>query len=364
MINKRIERKKNLQFSEKLFHWHKTIDRRLPWTGIKDAYKIWLAEIILQQTRVEQGLPYYQKFVLRFPTVFELANAEEDEVLKLWQGLGYYSRARNMHHTAKEVVLHYNASFPTRYEHLIKLKGIGDYSASAISSFAANEAHAVVDGNVVRVLSRVFGINDNYQSTAGKKLYKNIAQQLLPEKKAGKYNQAIMDFGALQCVPRNPDCKSCVFNSSCVAFKKKIVHHLPQKRMKVLIKKRYFNYFIIEHDSNILLQRRTASDIWKGLYQLPLIETEKEYSFAELLKTENSAVPGLHKMSALSDVFRHKQKLTHLEVHFAFYKLSLGVKDYRRMSKIFLSVAVRDLDKYSFPRTLAYYINISLSSTK
>lgn len=364
MINKRIERKKALDFSDKLLSWHQNINRGLPWVGIKDAYRIWLSEIILQQTRVEQGLPYYQQFIRRFPTVRSMAEATEDDVLKLWQGLGYYSRARNMYYTAGMVTQQYRGKFPTSYDELIKLKGIGAYSAAAIASFAANEPRAVVDGNVVRVLARVFGLSIDYQRSEGKKLFSHVAQQLLPVEKAGRYNQAIMDFGALQCVPRSPECGSCVMERICYASRKKQVARLPVKRKKHELKKRYLHFFIICHQDEVLIEQRTAKDIWKGLYQFPLIETEAETPFNELLQSDKAKSLGLEAMQGMKDINRHKQKLSHQELHFTVYQLWCRGNTFNTLARQYMAVPATHLKKYSFPKTLAYYTDISLYSSK
>lgn len=364
MINKRIERKKALDFSDKLLSWHQNINRGLPWVGIKDAYRIWLSEIILQQTRVEQGLPYYQQFIRRFPTVRSMAEATEDDVLKLWQGLGYYSRARNMYYTAGIVTQQYRGKFPTSYDELIKLKGIGAYSAAAIASFAANEPRAVVDGNVVRVLARVFGLSIDYQRSEGKKLFSHVAQQLLPVEKAGRYNQAIMDFGALQCVPRSPECGSCVMERICYASRKKQVARLPVKRKKHELKKRYLHFFIICHQDEVLIEQRTAKDIWKGLYQFPLIETEAETPFNELLQSDKAKSLGLEAMQGMKDINRHKQKLSHQELHFTVYQLWCRGNTFNTLARQYMAVPATHLKKYSFPKTLAYYTDISLYSSK
>lgn len=364
MINKRIERKKALDFSDKLLSWHQNINRGLPWVGIKDAYRIWLSEIILQQTRVEQGLPYYQQFIRRFPTVRSMAEATEDDVLKLWQGLGYYSRARNMYYTAGMVTQQHRGKFPTSYDELIKLKGIGAYSAAAIASFAANEPRAVVDGNVVRVLARVFGLSIDYQRSEGKKLFSHVAQQLLPVEKAGRYNQAIMDFGALQCVPRSPECGSCVMERICYASRKKQVARLPVKRKKHELKKRYLHFFIICHQDEVLIEQRTAKDIWKGLYQFPLIETEAETPFNELLQSDKAKSLGLEAMQGMKDINRHKQKLSHQELHFTVYQLWCRSNTFNTLARQYMAVPATHLKKYSFPKTLAYYTDISLYSSK
>jgi A/G-specific adenine glycosylase len=281
-------------FYKTLINWYLKNNRDLPWRKSKDPYKIWLSEIMLQQTRVAQGLPYFIRFTEAFPTVFDLANAEESEVLKLWQGLGYYSRARNLHFTAKYVAFELNGVFPTSYKELLKLKGVGDYTASAIASICYDEPAAVVDGNVYRVLARFFGIDKPINSTDGIKEFKSLAQSLIQDENPGRYNQAIMDFGALHCKPQNPLCDECPLANSCVAFEKKIVAELPVKLKKIKIKKRFFNYLVIVTSNNeTIFSERTGKGIWQGLYQFPLIETKNSITVNELVSNEDfvSLVP-------------------------------------------------------------------------
>ena len=266
------------EFSNRLVAWYLQNKREMPWRLTRNPYKIWLSEIILQQTRVEQGLPYYNSFLSAFPTIFDLANASEDEVLKLWQGLGYYTRARNLHSCAKHIVNELNGNFPNTYDELLKLKGVGDYTASAIASICFDQPTAVVDGNVYRVLSRVFGIDTPINSTQGKKEFKALAQQLIDPSQPANFNQAIMEFGAIQCKPKNPYCLHCDFNDGCYALQKNGIHKLPVKLSKTNVKKRYFNYLVFKSIINTtILEQRTKSGIWQGLYQFPLIEfTQKE----------------------------------------------------------------------------------------
>ncbi len=259
-------------FSSAIHQWYKINKRDLPWRNLKDPYIIWLSEIILQQTRVAQGLPYFNKFVAAYPTVFDLAHAPQDEVLRLWQGLGYYSRARNLHGTAQVIVSKYNGIFPSSYSHLLKLKGVGQYTAAAIASFAFDEDVAVVDGNVYRVLARYFGIETDINSGKGQKDFKQLAQQLLPKGLAAEHNQGIMEFGALQCVPVSPDCSICPLNETCVAFLKKEVSQLPIKINKTKIKQRYFSYHVFLKDRQLFLHKRETNDIWQGLYNFHLLE--------------------------------------------------------------------------------------------
>ena len=262
-----------MAFSEDIIVWYEQHKRDLPWRHTTDPYVIWLSEVILQQTRVEQGLPYFDRFLARFPDVTSFASATEGDILLHWQGLGYYSRARNMHRAAKAVVADYGGIFPHRYDDLITLKGIGEYTAAAIASFSADEPRAVVDGNVFRVLARYFGIDDPINSTGGRKVFLNVAQELLDDSRPGLYNQAIMEFGALQCKPKNPDCGSCVLRLDCRALREGTVHRLPVKRKGKASRNRYFNYFVVADGDRILMNKRGGGDIWEGLYELPLVET-------------------------------------------------------------------------------------------
>ena len=256
-------------FSSVLLKWYQANKRDLPFRQTKDPYLIWLSEIIFQQTRIAQGLAYYEKFSKRFPSPRALARATEDEVLKLWQGLGYYSRARNLHAAAKSM----NGQFPTTYEKVRALKGVGDYTAAAICSMAYDMPYAVVDGNVYRVLARVFGIDTPIDSTEGKKEFTALAQDLLDKKHPGDYNQAIMDFGAMVCTPQAPQCLLCPLAKKCVAYQTGRVDDLPVKAQKTKVTERYFHYIYVEQGANIWLHKRGAGDVWQNLYEPPLVET-------------------------------------------------------------------------------------------
>jgi A/G-specific adenine glycosylase len=271
-------------FSEILIFWYLKNNRDLPWRKTKNPYFIWLSEIMLQQTRVAQGMSYYLKFTENYPTVSDLANASETEVLKMWQGLGYYSRARNLHFTAKYISKELNGKFPSTFKEIIALKGIGDYTASAIASICFDEPTAVVDGNVYRVLARYFGIQTPINSSAGIKEFKELAQSLLDKNQSGTFNQAIMDFGALVCKPQNPLCDECPFSKSCVAIQKNLTKDLPVKEQKIKVKKRYFNYLVVTtNDDKTILTQRNDKGIWQGLFQFPLIETDKSVNEKELI---------------------------------------------------------------------------------
>ena len=273
-------------FSKKIIKWYRAHKRDLPWRDTKDPYKIWLSEIILQQTRVAQGLPYFEAFITRFPDVRTLAEAEEEEVLKLWQGLGYYSRARNLHASARYIQNTLKGNFPASYKDLLNLKGVGAYTAAAVASFAFNEAVPAIDGNVNRVLSRYFGVHIPVDSAKGKQIIKDLANAIIDRKQPALFNQALMEFGALQCVPGMPDCASCPLSGSCVALEKGVILELPVKKAKLRIERRYFNYIVIDNAGETLLQKRTAKGIWRNLYEFPLIESEKALDFRELLRQD------------------------------------------------------------------------------
>lgn len=308
-------------FSNRLIYWYLQNKRDLPWRNTHDPYKIWLSEIILQQTRVDQGMAYYYKFIKHFPTVIDLAKATEEQVLKLWQGLGYYSRARNLHFSAKYIVNEFKAEFPTTYNEIIKLKGVGDYTASAIASICFNETAAVVDGNVYRVLARYFGIDTPINSTKGIKEFKQIAQQLIDKKNPGTHNQAIMEFGARLCKPQNPDCLVCPLNDSCVALSEKRVKELPVKDKKITIRKRYFNYLVIHTKNNKTKFVKRNNGIWKNLYQFPLIETALDINEQQLVEHNNfnSIFKGLNVTIKLFNKDSTVHKLSHQHIYTKFW---------------------------------------------
>jgi len=271
-------------FSKKIVEWYDEYHRDLPWRNTQDAYKIWLSEIILQQTRVAQGLPYFKKFIHQYPDVQSLARAKEREVLRLWQGLGYYTRARNLHKCAKEVLEKYTGKFPDSFEELKKLPGIGDYTAAAIASFAYDKCVAVVDGNVYRVLSRVFGIATNIASPEGKMIFTKKANEVISTSEPALHNQAMMEFGAIHCTPLNPLCEECVFKKMCIAYKENLQCVLPVKIKKQKITRRFFYYFLIRNSGKILMTERKHKGIWKGLFDFPLHEEKKAISPESVLK--------------------------------------------------------------------------------
>ena len=289
-----------MSFAPKILNWYYEHQRNLPWRETRDPYKVWLSEIILQQTRVAQGMPYYLRFVEAFPTVHDLANAPEEQVLKLWQGLVYYSRARNLHATAKTVVEDFDGKFPDTYKGLKSLKGVGDYTASAIASFCFDAPEPVVDGNVYRVLSRYFGIDIPINSTEGIKYFKELAREVMDSENIRDYNQGIMEFGAIQCAPKNPYCLLCPLQESCVALQENKVDQLPVKLNKTKIRNRYFNYLVLlDDDGNTILEQRRGKGIWQNLYQFPLIESERMLQAKELrpLINKNTMVPETQSLS-------------------------------------------------------------------
>lgn len=330
-----------MKFSKLLIQWYLQNKRDLPWRNDTNPYTIWLSEIMLQQTRVAQGLPYFLRFTKAFPTVFDLANADEEQVLKLWQGLGYYSRARNLHATAKYIAFELDGQFPKTYSELLKLKGIGEYTAAAIASFSYNESVPVVDGNVFRVLSRYFDVETDIASSGAKKEFAELASALLPKDKAYLFNQAIMEFGALQCVPKNPDCAICVFNDSCLALQQKKVAQLPIKSKKLKVTDRYFNYLVFsDEDNKTKISKRTQKGIWHNLYEFPLLETisaESEETIIELIRNQNFVENRIEAIELFNEIpIRHK--LSHQHLHIRFWKIKVKGKiqnaiDYETASK-------------------------------
>lgn len=339
-------------FTETLLAWYAENKRELPWRGTTDPYRIWISEIILQQTRVAQGYDYFLRFMERFPDVAQLAEASEDEVLKYWQGLGYYSRARNLHEAAKSM----NGRFPETYEGVRALKGVGDYTAAAICSIAYNMPYAVVDGNVYRVLSRYLGIDTPIDSTEGKKLFAALADEMLDKVHPGTYNQAIMDFGAVQCTPQNPACLYCPLADSCSALSQGRVLSLPVKQHKTKTTDRYFNYLLVRQGDGIYIHKRTGNDIWKNLFELPLVETE-----ADLAEDDFRVLPQVRALMdeagqpLLRCVCRGvKHVLSHRVIHANFYEMLMpaeagALKEYQR-------VAVDDLERYAVPRLVHAFL--------
>lgn len=344
-------------FTPLLLQWAKTIQRDMPWKGEKNPYLIWLSEIILQQTRVEQGTAYFLKFKANYPTVKDLANAPQDEVLKLWEGLGYYSRARNLHFTAKYIANELDGVFPSDYKSILALKGVGTYTAAAIASFAYDLPHAVVDGNVYRVLSRVFGIRTPIDSTVGKKEFAALAQELLSNDQAAVYNQAIMDFGAIQCVPKMPNCQICPMHKKCIAYQEDLISELPVKEKKTKKRTRYFNYLVIEQGENTFIEKRVEKDIWQDLYQFPMIEKTDIVEQAVLESSAEWKSIFIHNTATIVAVSTiYKQQLSHQKIIARFWEIQLSNTENLNPQNI-IKVKQEDLRTFAFPKIIDTYLN-------
>ncbi len=343
------------EFAPVLLDWNRRHNRRsMPWKGEKDPYRIWLSEIILQQTRVDQGLQYYERFVQAFPTIQQLAAAPDEKVMKLWEGLGYYTRARNLLATARYISSQLDGKFPSSYPDILALKGVGPYTAAAIASFAFNLPHAVVDGNVFRVLARVFGIDIPTDTTEGKNYFTSLADELLDTRKPGIYNQAIMDFGATICKPVAPLCQQCCFRSTCVALAEHRIAELPVKEKKLKIKQRWFYYLILEYRGKKAIRQRTAKDIWQDLYEFPLIEMEKESTVSQVLKNAEKTgilVPGSYEQVSVSVPV--SQQLSHQRIAGNFIHLRLKEKP---AANNWMWATKTTLRSYAFPRFINQYL--------
>ena len=334
-------------FSLLIRFWYRQNARNLPWRDTNNPYFIWLSEIILQQTRVDQGLNYYNKFIKHFPTVYELAKADEETVLNLWQGLGYYSRARNLHFAAQQVLNEFEGVFPSTYEGVKSLKGVGDYTAAAISSFAYNLPHAVLDGNVFRVLSRYFADETPIDSVMGKKMFQKYAQELLDQQYPAEHNQAIMEMGALICKPKNPNCQSCVLNESCLAFRNNKVQSYPVKSKKIKVRNRYFNY-LVESDEYFKLEKRTEKGIWQNMYQFPLYETTHLIEF-DKLADEVGKKFGVRLTQKLAE---YKHVLSHQKIHATFWSVDHEIVN----NEDFVNVKIANVDDYPMPRLVHRFL--------
>ena len=320
-----------LDIGNKLINWYRENKRELPWRNTTDPYKIWLSEIILQQTRVQQGLPYYEKFTNQFPTINELADASEQDVLLLWQGLGYYSRARNMHHTAKMIVDKYNGNFPENHNEILALKGVGEYTAAAIASFAFDKAYPVLDGNVFRFISRLFGIEKPIDTSTGKKEITKALDLIFNTQKPALFNQAIMEFGATHCTPKKPKCDTCIFNMQCEALGSKKVMSIPVKKGKTKILKVNHTYMCFIHDNKTYIEKRTAG-IWKNLYQFPLIEEDIKPDGITKIVNRYLKTPSKFE---ISDVFDSTHILSHRKIQASFYTIHLDTSPIFLKNNIF-----------------------------
>jgi A/G-specific adenine glycosylase len=343
-------------FTKALMDWHSSKNIRvMPWKGEKDPYKIWLSEIILQQTRVEQGRDYYNRFITVFPTIQDLANAPDQAVFKLWEGLGYYARCRNLLHTARTIAAEFGGQFPDTYDKIIKLKGIGPYTAAAITSFAFGLPYAVVDGNVMRVLSRVFAVTDPIDSKTGIQKLNTLANELLDLDYPGIYNQAIMDFGAVICKPAAPLCNSCPVQHICKAFKKGMVEKLPIKATKIIRRKRWFYYFLVEKKGQVLIRQRVEKDIWQHLNEFVLEESPRKQTTEKLLKAPSIMAITQGKTFQVSDIsMEYKQLLTHQEIHGRF--IHIKVNESPAIPPGFHWVKWAALKKIPFPKYILSYL--------
>lgn len=342
-------------FTRQLLIWHDEENiRQMPWKGETDPYKIWLSEIILQQTRVEQGREYYNRFVKTFPTIEKLARAPEERIFKLWEGLGYYTRCKNLIATAKFIANERKGVFPDKYQDILALKGVGPYTAAAIASFAFNLPHAVVDGNVFRVLARFFGIDTAIDSTAGKKEFSILAEKLLMKSEPGKYNQAIMDIGAVICKPQNPLCTHCFLQQKCVAYTKDLTNQLPVKAGKLIKKERWLYYLVLEYDGKIYVRKRGANDIWENLYEFILLDSGIQLSEEEI--KENVLVKklsGLNKKAKIKLSGLYKQQLTHQNLHGSFIYIKTMIKP---EIKGYKAISYKELNQLAFPKFINAYL--------
>lgn len=343
-----------MNLSDELIQWYLKNKRDLPWRNTTNAYIIWLSEIILQQTRVEQGLPYFHRFLEKYPDVKAFASADESEILKLWQGLGYYSRGRNMLKTARQVVNEFGGEFPVKYEQLIHLKGIGEYTAAAISSFSANQVKAVVDGNVFRVLARYFGIREPINSPNGKKLFQSVANDILNKESPGLHNQAMMEFGAILCKPKNPDCAVCPVRADCYAYNNNTIAELPQKLKKTKIRERFLNYIVVTEGSTVLMNKRDEKDIWANMYDFPLFESTRRLAAEEVLLLpefknyfgQNNPIINIYPI--------RKHVLTHQHLHTQFIHISNRPI---KLEQKWFYIDVNILENIAMPKIIFIFIN-------
>ncbi len=345
-----------MKISEIILEWFKKNKRVLPWRETKDPYPVWISEIILQQTRVNQGLEYYHAFMKRFPDVASLAAAREQDVIRIWQGLGYYSRARNLHAASKQVMEDFGGKLPGDYESLLSLKGIGPYTAAAIASISSNEAVPVVDGNVARVLSRLFAVEEPVNSTLGAKRLRELAFALLDLADPGEYNQAVMEFGALQCIPGKPDCLSCPLADYCEALKKKKVDRYPVKLKKVKMRVRFFTYFILRQEDYTYINKRSGNDIWKNLFEFPCSEHKGEIlpeSYATLVADLMRLKENAFRITGISGIIKHQ--LTHQRIFARFVHVRILEPSFEASSD-YIRISFAELQDYPLPRLIERYL--------
>lgn len=341
------------EVAARLARWYEAFGRDLPWRHTRDAYRVWLSEVILQQTRVNQGLDYYLRFTQRFPTVADLAAASEDEVLKLWQGLGYYSRARNLHRAAREVVERFGGEFPRRYDEVRSLRGVGDYTAAAVCSISYDEPVAVVDGNVYRLLSRLYDEPSPIDSTAGKRLFRDLATAVMGGARPSTHNQAVMDFGAMVCTPRSPRCGECPLEDRCLARAHATVELRPVKTAKTAVRERWFNYLHITCEDRLPLLRRGEGDIWQGLYEFPMIETGEECTPERLVAMSEFREWVGGAFTLRGSVSLRPHRLTHRLIHAVVYRVEVAALTPRARA---VAIPASSLEEYAIPRLLELYL--------
>lgn len=338
-------------FNRLIINWYRRNKRDLPWRETKNPYFIWLSEVILQQTKVNQGLKYYEKFTTNYPTVQDLANASEQSILNDWQGLGYYSRARNLHASAKQIMNEFDGIFPSSYNEIKKLKGVGEYTASAIASFAFDLPHSVLDGNVYRVLARYFDVSTPIDSTEGQKSFMYLANEMRPETDVNTYNQAIMEFGALQCTPVNPDCSICPLSSTCLAKINDTIKERPIKKNKIKITNRYFHYLHFQDSKSTVLEKRTEKDIWLNMYQFPLIEKQKEIEPIQIIKEIQQS----HFIKNISIKHKEKHILSHQHINTMFYLIN-EIPASILNNPNYIVIDKSELSNYPIPRLIDRYL--------
>ncbi len=346
-------------FRKKLFNWSEENPRLMPWVNEQDIYKIWISEIILQQTRTEQAQPYYEKIIKHFPDVQSLASSTQNELFKIWEGLGYYRRAVNLHKTAQYIVSNLNGDFPKSYDQILGLKGVGPYTAAAIASFGYNLPCAVLDGNVIRVLSRIFGIEQDPKTSKGKRVFQEYADKCIDILNPRQYNQAIMNFGAICCTPKNPKCGFCPFKETCIAFQENLIALLPYKTEKAKLKKRFFHYLIpIFNNSETLIRQRKEKDIWNGLYEFILLETKspKALSKARIIKNTNLQQIPIISINGI-EIYESNQKLTHQSIHVKFYLYKIDKRLKIKKTDQFIVLNSENLMNFAFPRVIRVFLN-------
>lgn len=339
-----------MSFNSLILFWFDNNKRSLPWRGQSEVYKIWVSEIILQQTRVNQGTEYYLRFIKRFPTLEDLATADEKEILKLWQGLGYYSRARNLHFSTKYIFNKLNGKFPDNYKDLLKLKGIGEYTAAAIASISFGETVPAIDGNAFRVFARYFNIELDISAPKTRKYFFELGKEIIDSDRPGDFNEAVMELGATVCLPKNPKCEICPLNESCQAFVKKKIKDLPVKRQKIKVKTRTLNFIEITDGENYLMVKRTTDDIWKNLYSFPVIEEK-------VITTENLDLTDFNKNLIL--IHNEVHLLTHQRLEINFFRLNVNLQELKKISRK-LNVAIysyEEIFKLPVPKPIEKYLN-------